>query len=151
MINWKWCPFHQLSLMEFHDAIHLRETVFVLEQNCVYLDVDGKDPHSWHLLGYQENTPTPQLVAYLRVVPPGLKYKEHSLGRVVTAPSVRGSGTGRALVKKAIELLTQEFGPHPIRISAQAHLEKFYGSFGFKTVSEEYLEDGIPHVEMFRA
>ncbi len=145
-IEWRWKNFASLSPDELYDIISLRERVFVVEQNCVYLDCDGIDRNSWHLSGYAGGS----LAAYLRVVMPGIKYKEHALGRVVTAPEARGSGYGKDLTREALARVHAQFGASPIRISAQAYLEKFYGSFGFTRQSEEYLEDGIPHIEMLR-
>lgn len=143
-MNWLWKKFADLTVEELYQVIQLRERVFVVEQNCVYLDCDGSDKDAWHLLGYQNQN----LVAYLRVFPPNFKFKEASFGRVVTAPEVRKSGCGKELTHLAIKNLKNTFGETPIRISAQAYLEKFYGGFGFRSTGKEYLEDGIPHVEM---
>lgn len=143
-MKWLWKKFEDLSVEELYQVLQLRERVFVVEQNCVYLDCDGTDTKAWHLLGYKDHN----LVAYLRAFPPNIKYKEASFGRVVTAPEVRKEGYGKELTRTALSNMKNTFGEMPIRISAQAHLEKFYGSFGFKKVSEEYLEDNIPHIEM---
>ena len=146
MITWKWAKFDELSAVEVYELLKLRQIVFAVEQNCVYLDVDGKDLAAWHLLGWQKG----ELAAYLRVLPPGLRFPEHAIGRVVTAPSARGQSVGRALMLKSLEAIQAQFGAVPIRISAQAYLEKFYGSLGFVVVGEPYLEDKIPHIEMLK-
>ena len=144
---WRWKQFRDLSLDELYDVIRLRERVFVVEQNCVYLDCDGLDQSAWHLSGYQDG----KLAAYLRVLPAGLKYNEISFGRVVTAPEVRKSGCGKELTLQALMHISRTFGKAPIRISAQAYLERFYAGFGFQRQSAEYFEDGIPHIEMLLA
>ncbi len=146
-MNWIWKPFFQLTIDELYAILQLRERVFVVEQNCIYLDCDGLDSKAWHLAAYEEGT----LVAYLRAFPPGIKYPECSIGRVVTAPESRKEGYGKKLIKEALKQMEMTFGPQSIRISAQSYLVKFYSDFGFRTVSEEYLEDGIPHTEMLRA
>lgn len=148
-MRWEWKSFEALSAGELYAALQLRSEVFVVEQNCVYQDCDGYDPRCRHLFGWTEGADGAYLAAYLRMVPAGLKYPEASIGRVVTSPRARGTGAGRALVAEALRVLDAE-GPAPLRISAQAYLENFYRGFGFRTVSEPYLEDGIPHVEMLR-
>jgi len=145
-MNWIWKKFDDLTLQELYDIMAARQEVFVVGQKCAYLDADGIDAGSWHLLGYRGK----DLVAYLRVVAPGLKYPEMSLGRVLTVPKVRGEGVGRELTAESLKRIESTFGHKPLRISAQAYLEKFYSDFGFKTVSAPYQEDDIPHVEMFR-
>lgn len=151
MISWKWAKFEELSALEVYDLLKLRQVVFAVEQNCAYLDADGKDIEAWHLLGMKSlGNGSHELVAYLRVLSPGLRFPEHAIGRVVTAPSTRGQGTGRTLMMKALECIEAEFGAVPIRISAQAYLEKFYRSLGFMVVGEPYLEDKIPHIEMLK-
>ena len=144
---WNFKKFSELTAEEFHDMVYLRERVFILEQNCVYHDVDGHDKQSWHLFRYGDDG---LIMSSLRILPAGLKYKEASLGRVVTAPEVRRTGEGRALMAEALKRFDDELKGGPLRISAQAYLEKFYGDFGFARVSENYLEDGIPHLEMLR-
>jgi ElaA protein len=146
-IHWTWVRFQDLSLQGLYDALQLRAQVFILEQGP-YLDPDGLDQQSWHLLG---RGPEGNLLLYLRLVDPGLKYPEPSLGRVVSHAAVRGSGLGRALVRQGVERCVQTFPGLGIRISAQAHLARFYGGFGFVPCSEPYLEDNIPHLEMLRA
>lgn len=154
MITWQWTRFDGLSLHDLYDALRLRAEVFVVEQTCPYLDVDGVDLQSWHLLGRLAQPlgalPAGQLVAYLRAVDPGVKYPEPSLGRVVNDPRLRGQGLGRLLVGEALRQADAVWPGQGNRISAQAHLAAFYGEFGFQPVSETYLEDDIPHLEMWR-
>lgn len=145
-MDWTWARFDALSLDDLYDALALRCRVFILEQGP-YQDPDGLDRASWHLLG-RDGAGT--LQAYLRVVDPGVKYAEPSIGRVVTSPEVRGSGVGRTLVGEGVARCAQAWPGAPIRISAQAHLQRFYGEFGFRSVGEPYDEDNIPHVEMLR-
>lgn len=144
MIEWKYKKFDKLTNIELYDILKLRNTVFVVEQNCVYLDTDDKDLQSWHLLGYEQN----QIIAYLRILPPGLSYKEASIGRVVTHPHFRKNGYGIELMKTGIEKTLEQFNTYSIKISAQCYLLKFYSNLGFIAVGEEYLEDDIPHIEM---
>ncbi len=145
-MHWTWVRFEGLSLDDLYDALALRCRVFVLEQGP-YLDPDGLDRSAWHLLGRDE---AGVLQLYLRVVDPGAKFAEPSIGRVVTAPEVRGHGLGRVLVGEGVARCDRAWPGRGIRISAQAHLQRFYGGFGFRTVGEPYLEDDIPHVEMLR-
>ena len=146
-MNWLWSRFAELGVDNLYDALALRSRVFVLEQGP-YLDADGVDRSAWHLLG---RDPDGGLQAYLRVVDPGVKYAEPSLGRVVTSTEVRGTGLGRQLVKLGLSRCAEAWPGQGIRISAQAHLERFYGEFGFVRAGEVYLEDNIPHLEMLRA
>jgi len=146
-MDWHWSRFHELGVDRLYDALALRCRVFILEQGP-YLDPDGLDRVAWHLLGHDE---AGVLQAYLRVVDPGHKYAEPSIGRVITAPEARGTGLGRALVAEGMRRTLDAFPGQGIRISAQAHLEHFYGGFGFVKVGEPYLEDEIPHIEMLRS
>jgi ElaA protein len=146
-LAWTWKRFGALSLDELYDALALRCRVFVLEQGP-YLDPDGLDRVSWHLLGHDGNG---LLQAYLRVVDPGAKFAEPSMGRVITSPEVRGTGVGRLLVAEGVRRIDETWPELANRISAQAHLAGFYGSFGYTVQGDTYLEDGIPHVEMLRA
>ncbi|GAA0763107.1 GNAT family N-acetyltransferase [Ideonella azotifigens] len=154
-ITWQWSRFGDLSARDVYDALRLRAEVFVLEQACAYLDVDGVDLDSWHLLGRLAQPigelPAGQLVAYLRMVDPGVKYAEPSMGRVVNDPRLRGQGVGRLLVGEALRRADQVWPGQGNRISAQAHLAKLYGEFGYTLVGEPYLEDNIPHHEMWRS
>jgi ElaA protein len=145
-LNWTWQRFAELGVDNLYDALALRCRVFVLEQGP-YLDPDGLDRQSWHLLGRDE---AGTLQAYLRVVDPGLKYDEPSIGRVITAPEVRGTGLGRRLFAEGVTRCEAAWPGQGIRISAQAHLEPLYGSYGFIRVGANYLEDGIAHVEMLK-
>jgi ElaA protein len=136
--------FETLTPFELYKILQLRNEVFVVEQNCVFQDADNKDLTSMHLLMMQEEV----LVAYCRLLPPGLAYTEMSIGRIVNAPRARGTGAGKILVGKAIELCRKQFGKGPIRIGAQYYLVGFYQSFGFKQEGDIYIEDGIEHIEM---
>jgi ElaA protein len=147
MVNWCWLRFQDLGVENLYDALQLRCRVFVLEQGP-YLDPDGRDRRSWHLLGRAADG---ALVSYLRVADPGVNYDEPSIGRVITAPEARGNGSGRALMTEGLAGCERYWPEHAVRISAQAHLERFYGSLGFVRVGENYIEDAIPHVEMVRA
>ncbi len=141
-------PFQDLSPAELYDIMALRQEVFVVEQNCPYLDADGKDPASWHLMGRNERG---QLLCYTRLLPEGISYPGFtSIGRVVSSPTVRGTGVGRVLMHRSIEMCRHLFGNLPIKIGAQTYLLRFYESFGFESTGEEYLEDGIPHTKMVR-
>ena len=141
-----WLPFDRLSGREVHDVLQLRARVFIVEQTCPYLDADGLDPKCWHGLGLVDGV----LVATGRIVPPGVKFDEPAIGRVVSAPEVRRTGAGRALMVSAIAQVKRLYPGQDIRIGAQRYLEKFYGSLGFTPVGEPYDEDGIPHVDMVR-
>lgn len=147
-MQWAWLRFADLGVDGLYDALALRSRVFVVEQHCAYHDPDGLDRGSWHLLGRDD---AGHLAAYVRVVDAGLKYEEPSIGRVVTAPEARGIGIGRALMAEAIRRCEGEWPRRAIRIGAQAHLERFYGEFGFVAVGEPYVEDDIPHLEMLRS
>ena len=152
MITWQWTHFDDLSPARLYAMLALRQEVFVLEQACLYPDLDGLDLHAHHLLGWQPCTDgQPVLAATLRCLAPGAKYTEMSLGRIVTSPATRGTGLGRELVAQGIALAERLHPGHAIRIGAQAHLEHFYASFGFRTVSAPYDEDGILHIDMLRA
>jgi len=146
-VNWTWQRFAELGVDNLYDALQLRCRVFVLEQGP-YLDPDGADRQSWHLLGRDA---TGTLIAYLRLVDPGHKYPEPSIGRVVTALELRGTGLGRRLMAEGIAGCERHWPGRAIRISAQAHLERFYGTMGFVRVGENYLEDGIAHLQMLRS
>lgn len=152
-IVWQWKSFSELSAHDLYAILKLRQDVFCIEQDCLYPDIDGEDPHYLHLLGWQTllaDESKPHLAAYLRVAPPRLKYDEASLGRVVTSPHNRGDGIGKMLMTTALNHMDTELGYPSVRISAQSYLELFYKDFGFETVSTPYLEDDIPHIEMLR-
>lgn len=144
-MRWTWARFDDLGVHALHDALALRCRVFILEQGP-YQDPDDADKQAWHLLGRAEAGGP--LLATLRVVDPGVKYAEPSIGRVVCAPEARGAGLGRALVAEGLARCQGAWPGQGVRISAQAHLQRLYGGLGFATVSAEYLEDDIPHVEM---
>jgi len=147
-LRWRWCSFDELSVRELHHIYAARQLVFALEQECVYLDVDGCDEQSFHLAAWSPAQREP--LAYARVVEPGVKYTEPSIGRVLTTAAARGTGLGRVLMQRAIEGSLAAFPGQGIRISAQSRLEAFYASLGFAVMGERYIEDGIPHTEMLR-
>ena len=145
-IQWRLKKFEELTPFELYAAIRLRNEVFVVEQNCVFQDADDKDQECFHLLGFKNQ----DLVAYTRLVPPAHIYKEPSIGRVVTSPSVRGTGAGRELMVQSIEHVYRLFGKQAIKIGAQLYLKKFYESLGFFQTGTGYLEDGIEHIYMLK-
>lgn len=144
---WRWVHFHELTPDDLYDIVALRTAIFIVEQNCPYQDSDGADRVSHHLWTRGANG---EIAAYLRVVPPGIKYVEPSLGRIATASSVRGTGLGRALVREGIARAERLYGAVPIRIGAQRYLLRFYEQLGFVSTGYEYDEDDIPHTEMVR-
>ena len=148
-LHWRWCRLEGLSATELHRIHGARQQVFVLEQHCAYLDADDHDEASFHLAAWAPQQRLP--LAYARVVDPGVKYPEPSIGRVLTTTAARGTGLGRELVRRAIAHTVAAHPGQGIRISAQAHLEAFYREAGFVAVGEGYLEDDIPHIEMCRA
>lgn len=143
-MNWTWYRFDELGVDHLHDALQLRCRVFILEQGP-YLDIDGLDRQAWHLLGRDAGG---ALGAYLRVLDPGVKYAEAALGRVITAPELRRTGQGRALMSEGLAGCRRHWPDQAVRISAQQRLQRFYAELGFVVVSEPYLEDDIPHLEM---
>ncbi len=147
MLTWLCKHFDTLTTAELYAILELRVEVFVVEQNCVYQDIDNKDQASFHFMGWNEN----KLVAYTRIIPPAISYPEASIGRVVTSPIVRRSGIGKELMERSIAQVKILFGNTPIRIGAQVYLEKFYTSLGFRQTSPVYLDDGIEHIEMLRS
>ena len=137
--------FIDLTNRELYQILKLRQEVFVVEQQCIYVDNDGLDLGAFHLSGYL----THQLVAYTRMIPPGVLYENHiSIGRVITSQEIRSSGIGRDLMKRSIDLSRTLWPERAIMISAQSYLKEFYQSFGFIQSGEEYMEDGIPHFHM---
>jgi len=162
MHNWRIVRFNDLTARDVHDIYQARVEVFVLEQNCPFQDVDGADPACWHLFTRKELGSDPlssnkgsdpnsfPIVAYCRIVPPGLKFAEPSIGRVLTTEAARGTGLGRVLMGEAVARTKALWPKEAIRIGAQARLEKFYNDFGFEKASDMYMEDGIPHIEMVR-
>ena len=138
--------FDDLTLRELYEIMTLRQEVFVVEQNCPYIDADGKDLLGWHLMGRDTEG---VLVAYTRLLGKGVSYENYaSIGRVVNSPKVRGTGAGKLLMENSIEQMAVLFPNIPIKIGAQTYLLKFYQSLGFESTGEEYLEDGIPHTSM---
>jgi ElaA protein len=144
-IQWTLKAFSELMATELYLILQLRNEVFILEQNCPYQDLDNKDLYCHHLMGWYGD----KLVAYTRLVPPGISYAGYtSIGRVVTSPAVRGTGIGKELMTKSIDTCYTLFGVAPVRIGAQLYLKRFYEDFGFAQTGEMYLEDGIEHIEM---
>lgn len=144
MINWICKSFEELTTLELYALLQLRNEVFIVEQNCPYLDVDGKDLKSFHLMAWKED----RLIAYTRLIPPGISYDEVSIGRVVNSPSVRGSGIGKELMQLSIAKIYELFGKQDILIGAQFYLKKFYSDLGFEQEGDVYLEDNIEHILM---
>lgn len=144
--NWVYKSFEELTAKEMYYILQLRNEVFVVEQNCIFQDADNKDQKSRHLFIIEGD----QILAYCRILPPGISYEEMSIGRVVSSPKIRRKGMGRKLITKAIECCYSTYGQGKIRIGAQLYLLGFYGSFGFKKEGEIYLEDGIEHVQMVK-
>lgn len=143
-ITWTSKRFDELTPFELYEILRLRSEVFVVEQSCVFLDMDNKDQLSHHLMGWHNGA----LAAYTRLVPPGIAYEEPSIGRVVTAPDARGTGIGRQLMIESIAQVYLLFGRQSIHIGAQLYLKKFYESLGFIQAGEIYDEDGIDHIGM---
>ena len=146
-LRWECKPFHELTADQMYTILCVRQEVFVLEQECLYLDADGKDRKSFHLMGFTGD----ELVAYARIVEPGVSYQEVSMGRILTTENARGTGAGIELMEVGIKEIESRYGNVPIRISAQTYLLKFYEKFGFRSTGKEYLEDEIPHTEMLRS
>ena len=147
--TWRACRFDELSVFDLDAIYRARQQVFSIEQECIYLDADGFDADSLHLAAWSPEHKIP--LAYARVVNPGLKYAEPSIGRVITTAPGRGIGLGRELVRRAIALSRQAFPGQGIRISAQSRLEEFYAEVGFVVVGEPYMEDDLLHTEMLLA
>jgi ElaA protein len=145
---WQWSRFSELTTADLYAVVRIREAVFIVEQNCPYPDSDGRDPNAWHLLGWLQGPEERTLVAYARIFEPGVRYDQASIGRVVTAAEVRGTGVGKALMAEALRRLQSLAPGQPVKIAAQRRLEDFYLGFGFRTVSDPYEEDGITHVDM---
>ena len=145
-LEWKIKPFEALSVSELYDLLQLRSEIFVVEQNCVYLDLDGKDKKALHLIGEYEG----KIVAYSRLFDAGISFDNASIGRVVVDANYRDKKFGHDLMREAIAQIQSNFGKDKITIGAQLYLKKFYESHGFVQTSEMYLEDDIPHIEMIR-
>lgn len=136
--------FNELTLEELYEILKLRSEVFVVEQNCIYNDIDGKDLTSSHIM-IKENG---KIKAYLRALQPGVSYEDASLGRVLVSPDARGKGYAKAIVTKGVEYILNNFNTTKITIGAQEYLKNFYSEIGFKPISEVYDEDGISHLDM---
>lgn len=147
--QWHCKQFSELTLLELYEILKIRQLVFVVEQNCAYLDVDDLDKVSWHFFATRKSgQDTQQIVAYLRIVLPTYKYAEPSLGRILTLASERKLKIATMLIERALVFIQSEYPQQGVRISAQLYLQRFYERFGFKVVAEPYDEDGIEHIEM---
>ena len=145
MINYLFQPYNELNLDLLYRILHLRSEVFVVEQNCIYQDMDGKDKDAMHVLGLSTDG---SLLAYARILPEGIAYPEWSIGRVIVAKKARNTGEGHRLMAQCLECIFESAGKKAIRISAQSHLKQFYERHQFTATGKSYLEDGIPHIEM---
>ena len=145
-IQWQWARLEALSARQTYALFAARQAVFIVEQACAYQDMDGRDVDAEHLVAWSGDT----LAGCLRLLAPGQRYAESSLGRILTAPAYRGIGLGRELVMRGLERARQLYPAHDVRIAAQARLEKFYAGFGFVPSGAPYLEDGIPHIDMLK-
>lgn len=143
-MNWNIKKFNELTVNELYEILKIRAEVFVVEQNCVYQDLDSKDKMSYHLF-FEDNE---EIAAYLRILPKGISYPEIAIGRVLTKASYRKKGLAKEIMKKAIDYITDSLEEKKIRISAQFYLLEFYKELGFEPISDIYLEDGIEHIEM---
>lgn len=147
-IRWQWSRMAGLTVDELYAVLAARQQVFAVEQHCAFQDADGHDAHAWHLLGWARDGPAPGLAAYLRALDPGRRFAEPSIGRVLTTPSHRGTGLGRAAMREGIARTRAAWPGRPIVVSAQRRLERFYAGLGFATISAPYDEDGIAHIDM---
>lgn len=146
MTHWYHKQFSELLVDELHAILKLRQDVFIIEQQCIYPDIDEVDVLATHLFARAKvNGP---ICAYLRIIAPGIKFDEATIGRVLTHESERGTGLGRALMQQALKIMADQYPSQPIKISAQVYLEDFYKSLNFKTVSKPYDDDGIMHIDM---
>lgn len=146
MIKWQHKKFSQLTVDELFEILRLRQEVFIIEQQCIYPDIDDVDKAASHL--YVRCEKDKHIKAYLRIVPPGVKFPEASFGRVLTSQAARGSGVGKAVVIEALDRVSIEYPGQKIKIGAQVYLERFYKELGFRTISKPYDEDGIMHIDM---
>ncbi|MCX7551285.1 GNAT family N-acetyltransferase [Xanthomarina sp. F2636L] len=138
--------FEELSKQELYQLLQLRAEVFVVEQECAYQDVDGKDNKALHVLGFKDN----KLVAYTRIFKPGFYFKEASIGRVVVSENERQHKYGYDIMQASVDAIKAYFNETTIKISAQCYLKRFYNNLGFIETGQEYLEDGIPHMAMIK-
>jgi ElaA protein len=149
MLQYACKTFNELTGEELYDLLRLRQEVFIVEQNCPYLDADGKDKYAHHILAKDESS---SILCYTRLLPEGVSYEGYSsIGRVVNAPSVRGTGEGKLIMQYSIDKIKQLYPHVPIKIGAQQYLKKFYESLGFVDIGIPYIEDGIPHIIMIHA
>lgn len=147
-VAWTVENFDEISLPRFYEILAARVAVFVVEQDCPYQDIDGLDAQAIHVTAW---APDGSVLAYARILPPGTRFDEPSIGRVLTNEAARGTGLGRELMARSLAATEDAFPGHGIRISAQQYLERFYRDFDFETVRGPYPEDGIPHLEMLRS
>jgi ElaA protein len=143
---WQQQAFNELSIHELYSYLQLRVDVFVVEQNCPFPEIDGYDQESFHLAYMVENEP----LAYARILPSGVKYHRISIGRVIVKKEHRGKGLANELMDECLKFIDKKWPNQEVQLQAQSHLKDFYGSFGFESISNEYLEDGIPHVDMVK-
>src|ERR1700694_4755650 len=149
-IAWQWSRFAELTPDALYAALRLRREVFVVEHHCAFLDIDGADQEAWHLLGWVERGGAKALAAYLRLLEPGCRFAEASIGRVLTATDFRRTGAGRAVMREGVRKSSEIYSQHGIRIGAQCYLARVYADFGFRPASEPYLGGGIAHIQMLR-
>jgi len=147
-LDWQWARLSELTAADVYAVLAARQEVFAVEQSCAFQDADGLDFHAWHLLGWDHAGGRRTLACYLRLIDPGRKFAEPSIGRVLTTSAYRGVGLGRTLMLEGMARAARAFPGVPIRIAAQQRLEAFYASLGYVTVGAPFLEDNIPHVEM---
>ncbi|MGO4919980.1 GNAT family N-acetyltransferase [Maribacter spongiicola] len=146
MLDIKVVIFKEFDIHELYNVLQLRSDIFVVEQDCVYLDLDGKDEKAIHVIGLKDA----KVVAYTRIFKPGDYFDQASIGRVAVHKEYRKYGYGKVIIQESIQAVKELFNTNEILISAQAYLEKFYNDLGFKTIGDGYLEDGIPHIKMFK-
>jgi len=148
-MKWIIKKFNELTLDEFHNILQLRINVFVVEQNCPYPELDGKDKIAYHFFAFADDNPS-QIITYTRIFKPGDYYKNAVIGRVVVHPDYRNEKLGHELIKRSINQIEDLFNTTKIKIGAQTYLKKFYEYHGFKKVGDSYIEDGIPHIYMLK-
>ena len=149
-LAWQWKRFLELTPAELYAILAARSAIFVVEQTCIFQDADGYDPFAWHLIAWTGTEPARTLAAYLRLIEAGHKYREPSIGRVLTVAALRGTGLGREAMRQGLRRCAELYPGMPVRIAAQQRLEGFYASLGFHPASAPYDEDGIVHVDMLR-
>lgn len=150
MIEWYWKRFEELTVNELYKVLDARAAVFVIEQRCLYSDIDRRDAQAWHLLAIDTALPERPLAAYARVFGPSAENADARIGRVLTVSEYRDRGLGKALMQRALEQIEIHWSGQSVRLNAQQYLRSFYESFGFVKLSDPYLEDGIPHIDMRR-